>query len=332
MEQKHSMRRIAGIHIPSAAYAATSIGSNMMHSIFMFYYVKIYLNRFHVSEDWFQVSQLVFMVWNAVNDPLFGYIQDNFTFSWVKSRRHSILYGAPLFVISFLVPWFPWGDYSQPTTLCGIQLMFSLCFYDTMFTFVLLAGCALFTEMSPLQEDRIRLVKYSQFGSLIGSTSVFFTGMMSNNLENYPLFLCSCFVVSVISYICFVITGKNSYTPYDADHPDATSSKNNSNEQLLGLDKKRKHHRSDEDESTKFANRDNKRIAEYSIWRQMWQIGTQMNFISFVLMNLCQIYQSVYLSNFASIICDKFISNDVVPSRVKSIFYGALFILPQVRI
>lgn len=44
--------------------------------MFMFYYVKVFLNVFHINEYWFNVSQVLFMIWNAVNDPLFGYIQD----------------------------------------------------------------------------------------------------------------------------------------------------------------------------------------------------------------------------------------------------------------
>ena len=89
------------------------------------------------------------MVWNTINDPLFAYVQDNYHFSIVKTRRHSILYGAPLFAVSFLVVWFPWADYSEGGGwLAGVQLTVALCFYDSMFTFVLLAYCALFAEMS----------------------------------------------------------------------------------------------------------------------------------------------------------------------------------------
>ena len=109
----------------------------------------------------FFILQVVYMIWNAVNDPLFGYIQDNYDFSWVKTRRHCVLYGAPFFALGFLLPWFPWADYSNPDNswICGAHLMFALCFYDTMFTFVLLAQCAIFTEMSKKQDDRVRLVR-----------------------------------------------------------------------------------------------------------------------------------------------------------------------------
>lgn len=41
----------------------------------MFYYVKIYMNVFHVPHVWFNIAQTLFMFWNAINDPLFGYLQ-----------------------------------------------------------------------------------------------------------------------------------------------------------------------------------------------------------------------------------------------------------------
>lgn len=49
--------------------------------MFMFYYVKIYLNIFHVPQMWFNIAQTLFMFWNAVNDPLFGYMQVHFASS-----------------------------------------------------------------------------------------------------------------------------------------------------------------------------------------------------------------------------------------------------------
>ena len=298
----------------------------MMNTVFSFYYVKVYLNRFNVTESWFQFAQIVFLIWNAINDPLFGYIQDNFSFSWVRTRRHSILYGAPFFGLSFIILWIPWGDYSTPTWLCGFQLMVSLCFYDTLFTFVLLAQCALFTEMSHVHEDRIRLIRYSQIASLIGSSSVFFTGLISQNLEFYPLFVTSCLAITVFSVICMAYTGRNAYTQYDAKD---ISKRTNGND---GMSTKKTNgnkglHKMKENDIK--AGDQTDAITE-SIWKQMRQIFSHRSFISFVLVNLCQIYNVVFYSNFASIFCDKLISDGVMTSSVRSIFYGSIFIIPQV--
>lgn len=237
------------LHRPAMAYAATTLGATMMNSVWGFYYVKIFLNRYKVSESWFHTSQIIFMIWNAINDPLFGYIQDNMNLSWVRSRRHSILYGAPLYAISFLVPWFPWGTYEEGSWLAGAHLLFSLCLWDTLFTFVLLAQCALFAEMSQKHEDRLRLVKYTQFASLVGCTAVSFTGLLSSNLEKYENFQMSCVVIAVLAYFCMRYTGYNAFTEYDQAS----------------------------DEKPAAAHQIPKKRSEYSVWRQMVQIATEVS-------------------------------------------------------
>lgn len=102
------------------------------------------------------------MVWNAVNDPLFGYLQDNSRVPCCSQRRLSILYGAPLYSLAFLLAWFPWRSYTPGDWLSGLHLMVALCAFDGMLTFVLLAQCALFAEISSHHQNRIRLIKYSQ--------------------------------------------------------------------------------------------------------------------------------------------------------------------------
>lgn len=102
------------------------------------------------------------MVWNAVNDPLFGYLQDNSKMPCCSQRRLSILYGAPLYSLTFLLAWFPWRDYTPGDWLSGLHLMVALCAFDGMLTFVLLAQCALFAEISSHHQSRLRLIKYNQ--------------------------------------------------------------------------------------------------------------------------------------------------------------------------
>lgn len=104
------------------------------------------------------------MVWNAINDPLFGYLQDNSRVPCCSQRRLSILYGAPLYSLSFLLAWFPWRSYEPGDWLSGLHLAVALCAFDGMLTFVLLAQCALFAEISSHHQNRLRLIKYNQVG------------------------------------------------------------------------------------------------------------------------------------------------------------------------
>lgn len=86
------------------ALAAGQFGLSLMQTLFMFYYVKVrlslfilnrqasfqvYLNVFKISESYFIIAQALFLVWNAINDPLFGYLQ-------VGSDVNFFLYLSPM--------------------------------------------------------------------------------------------------------------------------------------------------------------------------------------------------------------------------------------------
>lgn len=140
----------------------------------LFIYFKVYF-FFLISDRftccWFLLTllhasypQVVYMVWNAVNDPLFGYLQDNSRVPCCSQRRLSILYGAPLYSLAFLLAWFPWRSYAPGDWLSGLHLTVALCAFDGMLTFVLLAQCALFAEISSHHQNRLRLIKYNQVG------------------------------------------------------------------------------------------------------------------------------------------------------------------------
>ena len=106
------------------------------------------------------------MIWNAVNDPLFGYLQDNSKVQCCSRRRLAILYGAPLYSLAFLLAWYPWREYSPGDWMCGLHLTVALCAFDGMLTFVLLSQCALFAEISGHHQSRLRLIKYNQVNNL----------------------------------------------------------------------------------------------------------------------------------------------------------------------
>lgn len=164
-----------GVHHPTFAVCICQFGSTILHTTFMFYYVKIFLNVYHVNERWFDVAQILFLFWNALNDPLFGYLQ-NSNNNWMRNRRKVILYGSPLFALSFLLPWFPWTGPDGANWLIGVHLIVSLYIYDGMFSFVLLAWCSLFAEITTDHSNRVRAVKYMQ----VKSTVVFHLSPLSN--------------------------------------------------------------------------------------------------------------------------------------------------------
>ncbi|XP_029013849.1 transmembrane protein 180-like [Betta splendens] len=295
-----------GVNPAALAYAMTTLGSAMINNIFSFYYVKLFLNTYKISEGAFHQSQVVYMVWNAVNDPLFGYLQDNSRVPCCSQRRLSILYGAPFYSLAFLLAWFPWRSYSPDDWLCGLHLVVALCAFDGMLTFVLLAQCALFAEISSHHQNRLRLIKYSQVASLIGSSSVLFCGVVSKNMENFSAFQAFTVLIAVISCLCMCYTGIHSESRFD---------NKGSESDLVSVD---------QTPQSAFS---------FSMLKTlMWQILTNRDFQLFVLMNFFQVFMLAFFNNFTMIFTEHLIPPDVLPSLAKSIMYGAGFICPQLLV
>jgi hypothetical protein len=58
------------------AYGTIMFCSSFMHNIFITYYVDLFTNVVRVDPLWFYLGQFIFMLWNAANDPLLGWLSD----------------------------------------------------------------------------------------------------------------------------------------------------------------------------------------------------------------------------------------------------------------
>lgn len=76
---------------------------------------------------------LIFAVWNAVNDPLFGYISDR-TISKIGRRIPYIRYGAPLIGIAFILCWVDFGGARASQAVMFAQMLILLFLFDTFYT------------------------------------------------------------------------------------------------------------------------------------------------------------------------------------------------------
>ncbi|MBD3254100.1 MAG: MFS transporter [Candidatus Lokiarchaeota archaeon] len=92
---------------------------------------------------------LIFGIWNAVNDPLFGYVSDR-TKTKLGRRIPYIRYGAPLIATAYILCWidYPSIDLWPGQTILFIQLLIFLFFYDILYTAVATALYVMPYEMA----------------------------------------------------------------------------------------------------------------------------------------------------------------------------------------
>uniref|UniRef100_A0AAZ3RH75 Transmembrane protein 180 n=1 Tax=Oncorhynchus tshawytscha TaxID=74940 RepID=A0AAZ3RH75_ONCTS len=291
-----------GAHPAAVAYSMTTLGAGMMNSIFSFYYVKLFLNKYKISEGAFHQSQVVYMVWNAVNDPLFGYLQDNSRVPCCSQRRLSILYGAPFYAIAFLLAWFPWREYARRLDERrppdgGVVCCFFTCF-------ILACIWYLFCCLKSVKCSHVCLLfpPSPQVASLIGSSSVLFCGLLSQNMDDFPSFQGFTVLVAVLACGCMFYTGLHSESRFDTKGSAPRSNYQGSGQSTLSFS---------------------------LVISMTLQILTNRDFQLFVLMNFFQVFMVAFCNNFTMIFAEHLIPPNVLPSLAKSFMYGAGFICPQ---
>lgn len=108
---------------------------------------------------------LLFGIWNAVNDPLFGFISDR-TKSKIGRRLPYIRYGAPIYAIIFVLCWIKWPFAGNQ---CGMffQMLISLFLFDSLYTSIATALYVMPYEIAVSNKTRGSIFIWKVFFSLI---------------------------------------------------------------------------------------------------------------------------------------------------------------------
>ncbi|NMC07748.1 MAG: hypothetical protein GYA24_21220 [Candidatus Lokiarchaeota archaeon] len=161
------------------------------------------------------LGQIIYMIWNVLNDPLFGVLmdrtrrQDGRYIPWVKIF-------APIYTISFILLFFvPSGwrftSSDQATQFfLFIWYMSTLLLYDTGFTVVYLAYSALLPQISHDFKERTEMAIYSTiFGTIGGVVAgivplVFLTNPTADKIETFQWCTIAFGAVSMLAWIFMV--------------------------------------------------------------------------------------------------------------------------------
>lgn len=114
----------------SAGDAATAILQSMAAAGALTYY---FVSLRGLEARLAGIVWLLFGIWNAINDPIFGYISDR-TKSALGRRIPYIRYGAPIFVLGFIAFWVKIPGTDAQQTALFLQLLFALFVYDILYT------------------------------------------------------------------------------------------------------------------------------------------------------------------------------------------------------
>lgn len=181
------------------SFAQWFINSAFNVWVFAFYFTAVGL-----PVGWIMLAYILWTFWNAVNDPLLGYISDRTRTKWGRRKPFIILGTIPILIIEIIL-WIPPID-SHFITF--IYLLIMLMCFDTFYTMVTFFD-ALFPEMFVSVEERAEVNTIKQILATLGLLMAFLVpGIFIGDLTRKEGYLINGIVTSIIIGISLFIAIK----------------------------------------------------------------------------------------------------------------------------
>ncbi len=146
-------------------WGVAALGTMLISGIFGALLPIFYQDYLGLSAGWIALASAIYGVWNAINDPLFGYISDS-TRSKMGRRVPYMRFTAPFLALTFILVWFAPPKASQITLFWW--MLVSMVLYDTCYTIIGLAYSALLPEISESDAERNGLQISSSLFGMVG--------------------------------------------------------------------------------------------------------------------------------------------------------------------
>jgi Na+/melibiose symporter-like transporter len=186
-------------------YGSLTLFTSILHNVFLLYHVEVFVSIYKIDKTSFWIGETVFLIWNSVNDPLFGWLSDRKLLNSrsgdpgiIFRRMTALSWNGPMFCISFLAFWISW-------TYPSIQFVICLCLYDGFLTMIDLHHSALLADLAVSAKARTNLNSYCSVFGAIGSLSVFLSYVAWDRGGTLVTFKLFCVVLTFISLIGFSI-------------------------------------------------------------------------------------------------------------------------------
>jgi len=142
---------------------ATALSYQAFSTYILFFYVDVMKLPVYLSA----VGMIIYGIWNAINDPIAGYISDHTRTRWGRRIPYIALGAIPFGIIYFLLWVPPFSDYSQAGLLFLYFVIF-ICLFDGFYTVTVINWASLFPEMFPSLSERSEVNAYRQSFGMLG--------------------------------------------------------------------------------------------------------------------------------------------------------------------
>jgi len=188
-------------------WGIASLGASLISGTYAALLPIFYQDYLGLQARWIAIASAIYAIWNAINDPLFGYITDASRFK--QGRRIPYMrFTAPFLALTFILVWFAPARAGQ-AALFGWMLG-AMLLYDTCYTIIGLVYSALLPEVTESDAERNDLqISSSLFGLLGFILGFIIPDFFRPGAGTSPSFLplqVSMIVVGVFSAVCILIT------------------------------------------------------------------------------------------------------------------------------
>lgn len=305
-----------GVLSTAVLYGSLALFVSIIHNVFLLYYVETFVSVYKIDKVSFWVGETVFLIWNSLNDPLFGWLSDRSFLSSpqvgpqitspevVLKRLQALSRYGPLFALSFLALWVAWA---RP----GLQFLLCLCLYDGFLTVVDLNHSALLADLAVSASDRTRLNFHCSLFSALGSLSVFLSYCFWDK-EDFYSFRLFCMALAAISTLGFAVVSRL------LRHRFQNVARLRQDEALILKELSVGHAPLTQQQNP------------VTIGKYLRQLSKHRNFLWFVSMNLVQVFHCHFNSNFFPLFLEHLLS-DRISASAGSVLLGISYIAPHLN-
>jgi GPH family glycoside/pentoside/hexuronide:cation symporter len=187
------------------AFSLAFLPGWLIQGVFVVWVFSFYFSAVGLSVYYIMLAYIIWALWNAINDPLVGYISDRTSTRWGRRKPFIMVGIIPVLIIMIIV----WIVPFQESFFIFLYLLIILFAFDTFFTMIAVPLDCLFPELYSTEEDRAQVNIYRQVFSVIGIIGAFlipsiFIGEISVR-EGY---LISGIIITIIGAVTLLISLK----------------------------------------------------------------------------------------------------------------------------
>ncbi len=187
-------------------WGVASLGTSLISGTYGGLLTIFYQDYLGLSARWIGIAATIYAVWNAFNDPLFGYITDS-TRSKRGRRIPYMRYTAPFLALTFILVWFAPPQAGQQALFWW--MLVTMLLYDTCYTIIGLVYSALLPEVTESDAQRnglqISSSLFAMLGTLLGFIIPDMVRPKTGESSFVPLYI-AMVIVGVVSMALIMIT------------------------------------------------------------------------------------------------------------------------------